>query len=200
MALRTLIRAWAVVGGVLALAGCSSTGSEPAAAPPAVHADPDLTFSGAVFGNATQAVAPLPVKSGAHYDYNTPSWSTQCIMPADDGAWSATTTVRINGTRWELSIGNPGFGLPVAGSHTAVAQTSTRNHPGSVWIALRSDRLPDGTSNGDILGYAYGIPAEHGDATVVIDPGLTSGTVDAWFTSLGLTTQDFHIGGKWSCA
>lgn len=121
------------------------------------------------------------------------------------GAWSANTSFQLNGGNWEISIEQPGFGVPKAGSHPALEQRLTggaHNDPNAVSIAVTSQQSPDSASfsNGSEL-YSYYTPLDHnnGAGVVTIDPGLTSGTVDIWLTPFHPDPLQFRITGRWSC-
>lgn len=194
----------------LGTVACSArqAGSTPAASPAKAGAvaTVDLIFSGGITGRATQAINTRPVKTGAQYDYHSPDWATQCVMPAgdgawDDGAWSANITFRLNAVTWQVSISEPGSGLPSAGSHPAVQETVTNDVGGSVSIAVTSNKSADGQSSLGATQYSYYTPMNHnsGTAKVTINPGLTSGTLDIWLTPDVPNPLVFHITGHWSC-
>jgi hypothetical protein len=165
----------------------------------------DLVFAGGVTGHATHALGVEPTAQGVHYDYAPPSWGTRCAMPAGDGAWSADVTVGVNGIRWQIEIGESGFGLPKPGSHPALPQTLTGGNaddPNAVSIAVTSDKSPDGQTNAGVGDqFTYYPPQDHnsGAGTVTINLGLTSGTVDIWLTPSEPDSLEFHISGSWSC-
>jgi hypothetical protein len=173
--------------------------------PPPEELRMQLVFSGGLNGQVTKAVNVLPVKKGANYDYHVPSWSTQCVFPADMGAWRAITSFQLNGGNWEISIGQPGFGVPKPGSHPALQETLTggsSNDPNAVSIMVSSQQPPNegGYSKG-ADSYAYYTPQDHnnGAGIVTIDPGLASGTVDIWLTPTWPQNLQFHVTGRWSC-
>jgi hypothetical protein len=163
-----------------------------------------LAFSGGLAGNVTKAINVLPIKTGAHYDYNQPPWATQCLFPADDDAWSADVSFQLNGITWQISIGQPGFGLAKPGSHPALPENLTggsADDPNAVSISVTSNQSPDGNSSADANEYTYYTPPDHnnGAGTVTIEQGLTSGTVDIWLTPSQPDALMFHITGRWSC-
>lgn len=163
-----------------------------------------LVFSGGVSGQVTSASNVLPKKTDAHYNYNQPEWATQCVFPAGDGAWSAEIRFTLNSITWQISIGQPGFGLPQAGSHPALPENVTGSNmsdPNDVSIAVVSNRSPDGFGATAAGKYTYYTPPDHnnGAGTVAIDSGLTSGTVDVWRTPWAPDALQFHITGRWSC-
>ena len=167
----------------------------------------DLSFSGDIKGTARSALNILPVKNGANYDYSVPDGATQCVMPAEEGAWSAQFTVRMNGADWEISIGNgASFGSPKPGKYPAVYDADTNGVPNALTFDIASDKAP----RSDVLGngtgkfqYVYSLAANHnnGQAVVTIDHGLTSGTLDAWLAPWmsDLEKPLFHVTGRWSC-
>lgn len=142
----------------------------PAAAPQAV----DLTFSGGTNGHATQVVGLLPVMASADYSYELPEWSTQCVMPARYGAWEATTTVRLNGIGWQITITSPTLGgLPAPGRHPAINTDANHDAPdAAVEVGVSSDANPEGPSNGAAYHY-YLTDAGNGYGTVTINPDRT---------------------------
>ena len=163
-----------------------------------------LAFTGGVTGQVTQAINVLPVKTGADSNYAQPAWSTQCLYPSGEGAWSATTTFRLNSVVWQVSIGEPGFGLPKAGSHTALPENMTgggSDDPNAVSINVSSNQSPDGNSSFGADQYEYYTPQDHnhGAGEITIDPGFTSGTVDIWLTPTAPDALEFRIVGRWSC-
>ncbi|MGW3447313.1 hypothetical protein [Streptomyces sp. NPDC001076] len=119
-------------------------------------------------------------------------------MPADDGAWSANISFRLDGLIWEVTIGQPGFGRPKTGSHPALQETVTGgsdDDPNDVSIAVQSAKSPGADSD------TYYPPMDHnnGAGTVTINPGVTSGTLDIWNTPSYPDPLEFHITGRWSC-
>ena len=58
------------------------------------------------------------------------------------------------------------------------------------------------TGIGGVDETGYYTPQDHNDGagTVVINPGLTSGTLDVWLTPSYPDPLLFHITGRWSCA
>ncbi|MEW1648607.1 hypothetical protein [Streptomyces sp. NPDC091219] len=187
----------------------SATASHPAVSksPAAPPAGIDLRFSGDIKGIARSATNILPVKKGANYDYSAPDGATQCVMPAEEGAWSAQFAVRMSGVDWEISIGNgASFGSPKPGKYPAVYDADTDGIPNALTFDIASDKAP----RSDVLGngagkfqYVYGLAADHnnGQAVVTIDHGLTSGTLDAWLSPWLSDTETplFHVTGHWSC-
>lgn len=164
----------------------------------------DLTFSGDIKGHVSKASDVLPFKTGAHYDYASPDYSTQCVFPTDDGAWTANIGFRLNKVAWEIAIAAPDFGLPKAGRHPAVWETDaggSNDVPHAVSIDIGSSKGPNGESPADGDEFTYYTPQEHdgGDGTVTINPSLTSGTVDIWLTPAEPENVEFHITGRWSC-
>ncbi|MGW2748827.1 hypothetical protein [Streptomyces sp. NPDC001450] len=168
-----------------------------------------MRFSGDIKGTARGALKVLHGKSGAHYDYTVPDGATQCVMPADDGAWEAQFTVRMNGIDWEISIGNgASFGSPKPGKHFAVYDADTNGASNVLTFDVASDKAPSSVVLGNGLGkfqYVYHLPDDHnkGRALVTIDHGLTSGTLDArlapWEQENDQEKPLFHITGRWAC-
>lgn len=228
----------AIVGVVIALAtvgACMAHGSTPASSKDPVNskgpaaskhpaakkrpkasdspstppAGTDLRFSGDIKGSTRGALKVLHGKSGAHYDYIVPDGATQCVMPADDGAWEAQFTVRMNGIGWEISIGNgASFGSPKPGRHFAVYDADTNGESGVLTFDIASDKAPSSVVLGSGIGkfqYVYYLPEDHnkGRALVTIDHGLTSGTLDAWLAPWEQENDQekplFHITGRWAC-
>lgn len=169
----------------------------------------NLRFSGDIKGTAHGALKVLHSKTGADYDYTVPDGATQCVMPADDGAWEAQFTVRVDGIDWEISIGNgASFGSPKPGRHVAVYDADTGGEADALTFDIASDKAPSGTVVGNGLGkfqYVYYLPDDHnkGRAMVMIDRGLTSGTLDAWLAPWEQENDQekplFHITGHWAC-
>lgn len=158
-----------------------------------------LAISGGLTGHVSQAVNVRPLKTGAGYDYTPPDWTTQCVMPAEDGAWSANISFRFHGLIWEVTIGQPGFGRPKTGSHPALQETVTGgsgDDPKAVSIAVQSAK----SAGGDIDTYYPPMDHNNGAGVVTINPGLTSGTLDVWNTPSYPDPLEFRIKGRWSCA
>lgn len=186
-------------------AAAPATHAATTTAKPTPHSALDLVFSSGLTGSALQPVGVLPVATGVHSDYNPPAWGTQCAMPASDGAWSAAVGFQIKGITWEVNIGASGFGTPKAGSHPALPQTLTggsNDDPNAVSISVISNKSPDGQDSAGATQYAWYTPQDHnnGAGTVVVNPDLTSGTLDIWLTDGEPDFLVFHLTGRWSCA
>ncbi|MGW2964933.1 hypothetical protein ACWDGI_41710 [Streptomyces sp. NPDC001220] len=169
----------------------------------------DLRFSGDIKGTVRGALKIQSVKTGAHYDYNTDDGVTQCVMPADDGAWSAQIIVRLKGIDWQITVSNgDSFGAPKPGKYPAVHETDVGFVKNSLSFEVSSDKAPDSTVIGNGAGdfqYAFYLPDDRnkGQAEVTIDSGLTSGTLDAWLAPFEQENDQekplFHVTGRWSC-
>jgi hypothetical protein len=162
-----------------------------------------LTLSGGLKGHATAALNQKPIKTGAHYDYNPGDGTTQCVMPADDGAWTAQMTFTAAGVTWELNLNNGNtFGSPKAGRHPLEDKSSIDGN--TIGINLGSDKSPDGIvgTSGVPFGYTFRMADDHNwRGTVILDSGLQSGTIDAWIVpSEPGDNLEFHLSGTWRCA
>jgi hypothetical protein len=146
----------------------------------------------------------LPEATGAHYDYNQARWSTQCVFPADDGAWDATTSFVVKGITWQIEIGAPDFGVPTVGRHPALPPNltgGTSDDQNAVSISVTSKQSPDGITYAYTDSYGYYTPQDHnnGAGEVTINRGLMSGTVDIWLTPSEPEGLVFRISGQWAC-
>ena len=172
----------------------------PAAPKPSTH----LVLSGGLAGTVSQAVHVQPVKTGAHYDYNVGDGITQCVMPANDGAWSANIAFKLKGINWQLTLDNGNsFGSPKSGKHVLIeAGNDNGTDPNDVGVYLASDQSPDGLGGGSGVGYGFNYypPIDHGDGTITISSAGTAGTINAWFTPSEADSLEFHIVGKWACS
>ncbi|MCC3775809.1 hypothetical protein [Streptomyces sp. UNOB3_S3] len=168
---------------------------------PSPRPELDLVFSGGLEGHITRTYRRLPRKTGAHYDYVPPAWSTQCVMPTQDGAWHANVSFQLDGTTWTVDIGQPGFGYPKPGSHPGVDETSTSFVDGSVSLMVSSDKSPGAPASAGASEYTYYTPMNHNDGkgTVKINRGLTSGSIDVWLTPSAPDPLNFRLKGRWAC-
>jgi hypothetical protein len=169
----------------------------------------NLRFSGDIKGTVRGALKVHATKTGAHYDYTGDDGVTQCVLPAKDGSWGAQIIVRLRGIDWQISMGNgDSFGAPKPGKYTAVYDNQVGDVKNSLGIDVASDKAPDDTVIGSGVGdfqYIYYLPDDrnNGKAEVTIDPGLTSGTLDAWLAPFEQENYQerplFHVTGRWSC-
>lgn len=185
------------------------TNTAPTPTPPnsqATTPSTTLIFSGSVTGSATGSINVKPAATATSFDsVNASSWTTQCVVSGGEtSAWSANMTFKLGNNTWEIQISNGNnFGNPSAGKHAAVDQQNNRTNTGALLVYVASQQsIADNQFASDTNLYSYVTSVQDGGtASVTIDSGLSSGTLDLWEVPFdSYSSQNFHITGTWNCA
>lgn len=178
-------------------------------APAAQKPSTDLAFSGAVSGTAVTTVDVLPKATTSNDgSVNSSGWSTQCVFDGDGTTvWSATIVVRTPGNEWSIEIAMFGQdpGNPKPGSHGGFEGQT--NNPPADSLSLRvvsqhsvASYISPDTDGDTEFGYYTPMQDNGGDGAIVVDKGLTSGTLNVSLTPDTPANLVFNISGTWSCA